>query len=142
MRVIRMRKYFVFLFVLAFNHQYAQTPATDPNAPVPEPEKVIYDYGTIEYNSDGEGKIKITNTGKSPLVITDVKSNCGCVTPYKNGGPNWTVDPIAAGKSGFVGWHYDTKRIGPFTKYIYIYSNSSPEMIIRLIGTVLPPPGK
>ena len=41
------------------------------------------DYGEIEKGSDGVRVFEFTNNGDAPLVISDVKSSCGCTIPKK-----------------------------------------------------------
>lgn len=37
-------------------------------------------------------EFKFTNTGKEPLIISNVQASCGCTTP------KWSNEPIAPGK--------------------------------------------
>ncbi len=41
----------------------------------------VIDYGTIVQNSEGHRLFTFTNTGDAPLVITKVKTSCGCTVP-------------------------------------------------------------
>ena len=43
----------------------------------------VIDYGTIKKGDDGLREFKFTNTGSSPLFITQVRSSCGCTIPKK-----------------------------------------------------------
>lgn len=47
----------------------------------------VIDYGTIEKGSDGVRVFTFTNTGNAPLIISNVKSTCGCTVPKKPDGP-------------------------------------------------------
>ena len=76
------------------------------------------DYGKIENGSDGIRKFKFTNTGDAPLVITKVKSTCGCTVPTKPEGA------IAPGETGYIDVEYDTKRTGFIRKTITVNSNA------------------
>lgn len=76
------------------------------------------DYGKIENGSDGVRKFKFTNIGDAPLVITKVKSTCGCTVPTKPEGA------IAPGESGVIEVKYDTKRTGFIRKTITVNSNA------------------
>jgi hypothetical protein len=94
-------------------------------------EKTTHNYGTIEYNSDGTCEFTFKNTGKEPLLLTNVKATCGCTTP------TWTKKPIPKGKSGTITVKYNTKIIGPFTKSIRIYSNAKTNLVtLKITGTV------
>ncbi len=45
------------------------------------------DYGAVDKASNGVRVFEFTNTGNSPLVITDVKSSCGCTIPKNQKNP-------------------------------------------------------
>ena len=92
----------------------------------------VIDYGKIAKGSDGIRVFEFTNTGDSELVISDVKSTCGCTVPEKPDGP------IAAGKSGTIKVKYDTNRVGPIRKTITVYSNADkPVTPLKIKGEVL-----
>ncbi|MEL7270418.1 MAG: DUF1573 domain-containing protein [Bacteroidota bacterium] len=89
------------------------------------------DYGEIEKGSDGIRVFEFTNTGTAPLVISDVKSSCGCTIPKKPEGP------IMPGATGQIQVKYDTKRVGPIRKAITVTSNAdTPTKILKIKGTV------
>ena len=77
-----------------------------------------YEYGTIPFKGDGDCEFAFRNTGKTPLVLTHVKSTCGCTVP------EWPGEPIKAGEQGSIRVTYDTHRVGTFMKSIYVYSNA------------------
>ncbi len=90
------------------------------------------DYGNIAKGSDGVRVFEFTNTGDAPLVVTDVKSSCGCTVPKKPDGP------IAAGATGTIQVKYDTNRVGPIRKTITVYSNASePVLALKINGEVM-----
>lgn len=93
------------------------------------------DYGTVDKASNGVRVFEFTNTGNSPLVITDVKSSCGCTIPKK------PEKPVLPGESGEIEVSYDTKRTGIFQKAITVRSNAkTTNVILRIKGEVLPEP--
>lgn len=90
------------------------------------------DYGQIEKGSDGLRVFEFTNTGDQPLIISDVKSSCGCTVPEK------PKDPVAPGKTGEIKVKYDTKRVGPIRKTVTVYSNADkPIKALKIKGQVL-----
>ena len=94
------------------------------------------DYGTITKGSDGVREFKFTNTGDAPLIISDVKSSCGCTVPKKPDGP------IAPGASSTIQVKYDTNRVGPIRKTITVMSNASEPMVaLKIKGQVADPAG-
>ena len=89
------------------------------------------DYGTIAKGSDGVRVFEFTNTGDAPLIITNVKSSCGCTVPKKPEGP------IAPGESSTIEVKYDTNRVGPIRKTITVTSNASEPMVaLKIKGEV------
>ena len=90
------------------------------------------DYGKIEKGSDGVRVFEFTNTGDAELVITNVKSSCGCTVPKK------PEEPIAPGASGSIEVKYDTNRVGPIRKTVTVYSNADePIKALKIKGEVL-----
>lgn len=90
------------------------------------------DYGTIAKGSDGVRVFEFTNTGDAPLIITDVKSSCGCTVPKKPEGP------IAPGASSSIEVKYDTNRVGPIRKTVTVYSNAEqPITALKIKGEIL-----
>ena len=97
----------------------------------------VIDYGDIAVNSDGVRIFEFTNTGNAPLIISDVKSTCGCTIPKK---PD---EPIMPGKTGQIEVKYDTKRVGPIRKTIMVTSNAeTPKVPLKIKGQVMPGSGK
>ncbi|MFK5957711.1 MAG: DUF1573 domain-containing protein [Lutibacter sp.] len=106
----------------------------DPNAPVFKFDTELIDYGKIDWNSNGVRVFKFTNTGKSPLVISSIKSSCGCTVPKK------PTEPIMPGEEGKIEVKYATNRQGGFSKMITVNSNASePVKRLRIKGIVIKP---
>lgn len=94
----------------------------------------VIDYGTIEKGSNGVRTFEFTNTGNAPLVISNVKSTCGCTVPKK------PKDPIMPGETGEIEVKYDTKRVNPIRKTITVYSNAeTPTVALKIKGLVIDP---
>ncbi len=97
-------------------------------------EKTLHDYGTVK-ESNGPAMYSFTfkNTGKQPLVLTEVKPNCGCTSP------EWSKAPIAPGGSGMIKVAFDPKnRPGVFNKNIKVVSNAeNQQVILRIKGNVI-----
>ena len=90
------------------------------------------DYGQIAKGSDGVRVFEFTNTGDAPLIISDVKSSCGCTVPEK------PKDPIAPGASSVIKVKYDTNRVGKIRKTVTVYSNASqPIKALKINGEVM-----
>lgn len=92
------------------------------------------DYGTIEKGADGVRIFEFTNTGNAPLIISDVKSTCGCTVPKKPDGP------IMPGQTGEISVKYDTNRVNPIRKTITVTSNAdTPTVALKIKGEVIDP---
>ena len=97
-------------------------------------ESETIDYGTIEKGADGVRVFKFKNTGDAPLIITKVKSSCGCTVPKK------PEDPIMPGGTGEIEVKYDTNRVMPIRKTITVTSNSDrPTIALKIKGNVIDP---
>ncbi|HLG02089.1 MAG TPA: DUF1573 domain-containing protein [Bacteroidia bacterium] len=84
-------------------------------------EAELIDFGTVQQGSEQVRTFEFTNAGKSPLVISAIKGQCGCTTI-----PNWSKEPIEPGGKGSFQVKYDTSiRTGLFDKKIMVYSNAS-----------------
>ncbi len=81
-------------------------------------EKEVINYGKIAINSNGVRTFTFTNIGNSPLIITKVKSSCGCTIPKK------PKEPIMPGETGEIKVSYNTHRVGGFHKSITVFSNA------------------
>jgi hypothetical protein len=91
------------------------------------------DYGTIDRGADPIRNFKFTNTGTEPLTIKAAQGSCGCTTP------SYPKDPIMPGESGVIEVHYDTQRIGQFTKTVTLATNETEGThILTIRGEVKP----
>ena len=95
-------------------------------------DKEVHDYGTIENGANGQCTFEFTNTGNSPLIVSNAKGSCGCTVP------SWPKDPIAPGQTAKITVKYDTKRAGAINKSVTITSNAvnTPTKVIRIKGNV------
>ena len=124
-----MKKLFV-IFLLGFS-AVALSAQNDKSAKI-EFETTVIDYGTIEKGSNGLRVFKFKNTGNAPLVVSSVKSSCGCTVPKK------PEAPILPGESGEMEVKYDTKRVNPIRKTITVTSNAeTPTVALKIKGNVI-----
>ena len=86
----------------------------------------------IPYGADETFTFSFKNTGKDPIIISNVQTSCGCTTAKK------PEAPVAPKKSADISVKYDTKRVGQFTKTITVTSNVSDPIVLTIKGTVLP----
>jgi len=122
----------LFSVLLIYNLSISQQ-----KGPVISFEKEIHDFGNInEEKGPVTYKFIFTNTGAEPLIIRNVKADCGCTTP------GWSKEPILPGKKGFVSAQYNPKnRPNTFNKNVTVQSNATPESkSLRIKGNVIPKP--
>ena len=124
-----MKKLTLLLFVATFSlGLYAQ----DKKVAKIEFKTDMIDYGTIEKGSNGVRVFEFTNTGNAPLIISSVKSTCGCTVPKKPDGP------IMPGQTGEIEVKYDTNRVSPIRKTITVESNAeTPTVALKIKGLVV-----
>lgn len=77
-----------------------------------------FDFGKIKKGEKVQHVYEITNTGKNPLVISEVKPGCGCTAP------DFTKEPILPGKKGNITLHFDSSSFdGNVQKYADVFAN-------------------
>lgn len=119
----------LFLGAVALKAQ-SVTPSPSTNAEMTF-EKEVHDYGTVKQGADGNCEFVFTNTGTTPLVISDARGSCGCTVP------TWPKEPIKPGAKSSIKVHYDTKRPGPISKTVTITANVEGQTkVLRIKGTV------
>lgn len=123
---------FISIFLLSFN-AFSQN-----KGPAIKFDFLEYDYGTIYQGGDGSSDFKFKNTGDEPLVLSSVRSSCGCTVP------SWPKDPILPGQSASIKVTYDTKRIGAISKQISVVSNAvaDPTLTLSIKGNILQKPNE
>ncbi len=111
--------FFISLTLTGYSQNTAK-PEKKDNKKAPEItfESNFYDYGIIQQGSDGIHEFVFKNTGKSPLILTNVKSSCGCTVP------TWPKTPIKKKKKSAIKVKYNTHRIGNFQKTVTVFSNA------------------
>lgn len=123
----------VFTFSLGCTQTQNKEEVVDIDAQGPMIEFVVisHDYGTILQGGDGSYDFGFKNVGNEPLMLTNVRSSCGCTIPQ------WPREPIAPGETASIKVKYDTRRIGSFSKSITVTSNGSAQpIILRIKGKV------
>jgi len=93
-----------------------------------------YDFGKIKKDIPVTTYFEITNTTSAPVIIESVTASCGCTTP------EWSKEPLAAGKSTKIKVGYNAAALNSFTKDVYIkLAGVSQTKIVKITGEVLEP---
>ncbi|PLW99177.1 MAG: hypothetical protein C0593_03855 [Marinilabiliales bacterium] len=103
------------------------------DAPVVTFDKTESDFGTLPQMSVFNDVFVLTNTGKSDLIIRNVKAGCGCTHT------NTSRDIIPAGESAELAFEYRTlHKRGTQDSKITVVTNdpNNPQMTLHIKGTV------
>ena len=107
----------------------ADTPLDTNNIAKITMEETDFNFGSVTEGSVVKHTYKLKNGGTQPLLITDIRTTCGCTVP------TWNKNPIAAGASDQVEVKFDTKgKENEQVKKITIIANTFPaetELILR-----------
>ncbi len=132
-----MKKLSTLLFVIAIAFTMnAQTIANVSNTPIVANTEVLsmketaFEFGIIPQGKPVFHFFEVTNTGKDPMVISNVQTSCGCTTP------EWSKEPIAPGATAKIRVGYNAAGEGHFEKFITIMYNQNLTKQVKITGTV------
>jgi len=96
-------------------------------------ERMEYQFDTIAIGEKLVYSFNFMNTGKSPLIIDQVRPSCGCTTLK-----DWPRDPIEPGKGGRISVEFNSTGFpGPIEKSIQVSTNGVPrDWYLKLRGYV------
>ncbi|MGZ0017022.1 DUF1573 domain-containing protein [Yeosuana sp. AK3] len=116
----------------------AQRDANSSKFPVITFDKTEHDFGEIVANTSVDTEFNYTNTGDAPLVITDIKSSCGCTVPK-----DWSREPLASGESGKFSVKFNGSGTNKVTKTITVTANTEKGAeVVKITAFVKPDPNK
>ena len=72
------------------------------------------DLGKILQDHPTTASFEVTNISKEPLLIEQASPTCGCTIS------DYTKEPIAPGKSGFIKATYNAKNLNMFEKHLTV----------------------
>lgn len=109
--------------------------ATDPSAPIMVFDSTSYWFDTVYQSTIIEHDFRFTNKGKTPLIISSVTGNSGCIAP------EYPIEPIAPGKSAVISVRFHTGgKMGMQDKCVTVISNASePTIVLHIKGVVVVP---
>jgi hypothetical protein len=126
----------VFVLFIGFG-VYAQSEeqATQSTAQITF-EESVFEFGDITQGDRVQHVFNYTNKGTEPLILSSVKTTCGCTAP------DWSREPLAPGESTSMTVSFNsTGKMGMQNKTITVNSNATndPERI-RITANVLAKP--
>lgn len=113
---------------------FAQEAPTTQSGPEIAFSEEQFDFGDIHQGDRVEHTFAFENTGNEPLIITNVKTTCGCTAP------NWPRDPVAPGQASEIKVAFNsTGKMGRQHKVITVVSNAvNPSSKVAIVTNVLP----
>jgi hypothetical protein len=94
-------------------------------------DRLDFDFGELLQGEKKSHTFKVKNIGTSPLIISDVHTQCGC-TAVK-----YPKEPIMPGKSADLIIKYDSSnKLGMQRKVVTIISNAPEVVKIRILAHV------
>lgn len=108
--------------------------ASSSKFPVLEFDKKEHDFGEIEAKKSVETVFKYKNTGDAPLVITNIKSSCGCTVPQ-----DWSREPLAPGAEGKFTVKFNGSGSNKISKSITVTANTEKGSEIVKISAFVKP---
>ncbi len=82
--------------------------------------------------AENEACFVFVNKGNAPIIISKIKSSCGCTVP------TYSKKPILPGEKGEINVRYATNRVGAISKTITVLSNASEvQKPLKIKGKVL-----
>ena len=135
-----MKPFFLLAALLVSGAAAAQQPAAP--APVAAAPSVIkwqqtsQQFGSIKQGVPVTATFRFTNTGRVPVLLTNVQGSCGCTVPA------WSHEPVAPGKSSVVSATFNAAHPGAFTKTVTVTTSADTAgpQVLTLQGTVLESP--
>ncbi len=95
-----------------------------------------HDFGEIVNGTPVSTVFTYTNVGRAPLVVTDIKSTCGCTVPQ-----NWSKDPLAPGATAQFTVNFNGKGANKVTKSITLTTNTEAGREAVKISAFIKPDG-
>jgi hypothetical protein len=111
-------------------------PTVDPNAGKFKFKEEIHTFKDVPEGPLAEYDFEFTNTGNSPIVITDAHGSCGCTVP------SWPHEPVLPHQTSKIHVTYNTNgRPGMIDKSVTINSDAQQKpMMLYIKGNVVPKP--
>lgn len=128
-----MKKIGLFLSLFALVIAFQANAQSETGAVIKFKEKEV-DFGDIKQGDKVSHTFELTNTGTTPLIISNVAATCGCTVP------SWPKEPVAPGATAKIQVSFNSAgKMGAQNSVVRIYSNASePIEKISLKSNVLP----
>lgn len=120
------------ILLIAFTMMQSFTPANRSSAKIAWI-NLSYDFGIVEQGIPVSHAFEFTNEGSDPLLISNVKTSCGCTVS------KYPKEPIMPGESEEISVVYNSARSGKFNKDVTVMSNADQaSYVLSISGEVSP----
>jgi hypothetical protein len=103
------------VLMIPFLHCRAQT-NVDPGIVF---DSTVFHFGMVKKGSSIEHTFSFVNRSKTSVVISNVRTYCGCIAV------SWTKGPIKPDESGEIKVKYHALATGTFSKTVKVFTNLS-----------------
>jgi hypothetical protein len=137
MKIMKAIKISLLVLTLGLMSFSVATPVKDLIVKVGEVSSIKWKSEQIDLGQIPQGKpvtieFEFENTGKTAVIITNVKASCGCTAT------DYTKEPIAPGKKAQVKATYNAAAKGAFTKTVTVTTNAEEApKVLSFKGTVI-----
>ncbi|MFA6260817.1 MAG: DUF1573 domain-containing protein [Bacteroidia bacterium] len=95
----------------------------------------LHNFGPIPQNNPVMHRFVFKNSGKAPLILSNVSPSCGCTVA------EYTREAIKPGQKGFIQVTFNAASTGFFKKSIAVHSNASEQpFMLEIRGEVFTQP--
>ena len=92
----------------------------------------LIELGKVKQDNPATAVFEVTNISSEPLLIEQANPTCGCTIS------DYTKEPIAAGKTGYIKATYNAKNLGMFEKHLTVKFAGTDDMkSITIKGEVI-----
>ena len=100
-------------------------------------DKTEHDFGAIVDGTPVNTVFSYTNTGKTPLVVSDIKATCGCTVPT-----GWSREPLQPGETAQFTVDFNGKGANKVTKTVTLTTNTQRGVeTVRITAFISPAAG-
>ena len=97
-------------------------------------DKTVHSFGKLIEADVASTVFTFTNTGKTPLIISNAQGSSGCTVPQ------WPREPIAAGETGEIAVTFNSSgKVGQNDKTVTVTANPNPTTIVLHVKSLVVP---
>jgi Protein of unknown function (DUF1573) len=123
-------RHLILLFLMFPVLAWAQNTNQVVVKPLLSSKEMVYDFGRIAQGRPVLHDFFVENQSTVPLQIENVQASCGCTSP------EWSKEPIQAGKNSLIKVGFNAAAEGPFEKTIQVFYGGGQQIQLVIKGDV------